>query len=408
MNIKIGSVLLFALSVYFIMNVRISPGETPYWLFGLIFSGLIAYLVLDIIKVSSNFYNRAKNILLWIIIIIIIGSSFGSEIIVRHQTDPTYNVHDIILQQESAIRFLIHGKNPYSTSYFGTPLEKWHYSDKEINPALYYFVMQPFYVIFAIPFYFISTRTIGYFDARMPLLFLFFLTLFLINKLIKNQEKKHLALILFAFNPVNIFYMLEGRSDIFMFAFLFLSFFLLFRKKYSFAGVALALAFAVKQSVWPILPFYFAYVYFKNKSFIKAFKLMIPFIATLAVVILPFFLWNQKAFLESTVFYLSGNIPHSYPISGYGLGMVLYKAGFIKNLQGFYPFYIWQILTGIPLMFILIKLLKKNQNVKFLIVIYGIFLFAFWYLSRYFNNSHLGYLSIVFLTSYLWPEEETK
>jgi len=405
MNIKISSVVLFALVISYIMNVRISPAQTPYWLFGLIFLALMLFIVLDIVKVSANFYTKSKDILLWLIIFTVIGSSFGSEIIVRHQTAPVYNVHDIILQQESAIRFLIHGKNPYATSYFGTPLEQWHYSDKEVNPALYHFVMQPFYMIFAIPFYLVSTRTIGYFDGRMPLLFLFFLIIFLISRLVKDQEKKHLVLILFSFNPVNIYYMLEGRSDIFMFAFLFLSFFLLFKKKYSLAGIPMALAFAVKQSVWPIFPFYFAYIYFKTKSLTKTIKQITPFFLTFLTIVLPFFLWNTKAYLDSTIYYLSGKTEHSYPISGYGFGKLLNQLGFIKDVHKYYPFEIWQFAIGLPLLITLIMFLKKNPSVKKLIFIYGIFLFVYWYLSRYFNNSHLGYLSVVFLTAYFWPEE---
>ena len=151
-SIKLDTILLFALLVPFIMSHRISPGETPYWLFGLIFLGLLAYVSFDLFfDLKLKLLNKLKMAVLWILIIVTIGSGIYSEVIVRHQSSPTYNVHDIILQQESAIRFLIHGTNPYSTTYFGTPLEKWHYSDTEVNPALFHFVMGPFYLIFAIP-----------------------------------------------------------------------------------------------------------------------------------------------------------------------------------------------------------------------------------------------------------------
>ena len=39
------------------------------------------------------------------------------------------------------------------------------------------------------------------------------------------------------------------------------------------------------------------------------------------------------AFLESTILFLSGNATHSYPISGYGLGMVLNDVGIIKDIN---------------------------------------------------------------------------
>ncbi len=405
-KISLGSVLLFALLIPFIMTYRIGPNDTPYWFFGIIFLGLLSYIALDISRLTENTIFKFKQIILWFLIIGVIGGAIFSAIAVRHKIHPIYMIHDIIIQQESAIRFLLHGRNPYATTYFDTPLVLWHYSDKDVNPALYHFVMEPFYLLFALPFYFVSNRLFGFFDGRMPLFFLFFTMLFMAGRLIKDKSKKLLFIILLAFNPAILGYTLEGRSDIFMYAFLFLGFYLLYNKKYLLAGIPIALAFAIKQSAWPLLPFYFTFIYFKNKNIKKTVQALLPFLVTSAGIILPFFIWDPKAFLDSTVFYLSGNIPHGYPISGYGWGMVLTQMGIIKDANQYYPFHIWQAIVGIPLLVILIRNLKKNLTVNRLILIYGIFLFVFWYFSRYLNNSHLGYLSIVFITAYFWPENE--
>lgn len=405
MNIKLDSIILFALVIPYIMSVRISPGETPFWLFGFLFLSLLSYVAIDLIKIKETLFLKIKNILLFSIIAVTILASFSSAIIVRHQTHPIYNVHDIVIQQESAIRYLLDGKNPYSENYFNTPLEQWNYSDKEINPALYHFVMEPFYLIFALPFYFLSNHTIGYFDGRIPLLFLFFSTIAISFFLIKNQDKKRLFLILYTFNPATLNYMLEGRSDIFMFAFLFLGLFLITKEKYLFSGIPIALAFAVKQSVWPFFPFYAAFIYFKTKNLKKTLQNLVPFFAVFALIILPFYFWNSKAFVDSTINYLSGNTQHSYPISGYGFGRVLNEIGIIKDLKAYYPFTVWQIVIGLPLLVFLLNFLKKSLNINRLILCYTIFLFVYWYFSRYFHNSHLGYLSMLFITAYFWPEK---
>lgn len=406
-NIKLDTILLFALLTPFIMNYRISPGTTPYWLFGLIFFGLLSYVSLDLFfNIRVELRNKLKIIALWSLIILSIGSGIFSEIVVRHQTSPIYNVHDIILQQESAIRFLIHGNNPYSATYFGTPLEQWHYSDTQVNPALFHFVMQPFYLLFAIPFYFISVHTIGFFDGRIPLIFLFFSLLAMGWKLVENEERKRQFITVLAFNPATLGYFVEGRDDIFMFAFLFISLFLLHKNKNILSGIFMGLAFAVKQSVWPIFPFYFAFLYFKNKNLKKTILDIIPFTFTFIIIVLPFFLWNQKAFLDSTIFYLSGNVAHSYPVSGYGFGKLLEELNLIKDVNSYYPFIIWQVVFGLPLLVALLRWQKKNNSISKLILVYGIFLFVFWYFSRYFNNSHLGYLSTVFITAYFWPRNE--
>ncbi|MEX2007762.1 MAG: hypothetical protein WD992_03235 [Candidatus Levyibacteriota bacterium] len=404
-NIRLDSVLLFALLVPFIMNYRISPGTTPYWLFGLIFAGLLSYVSLDLFSLREKTRFLFKSILLTALIIGSIGATSYSEIIVRHQSSPTHNIHDIIIQQESAIRFLLHGQNPYATNYFGTPLEDWHYSDTEVNPALYHFVMQPFFLIFAIPFYLISTRTIGFFDGRMPLVFLFAALIVSVWFFIKDKQKRLEFIILLAFNPATLGYFIEGRDDIFMFPFLFLGLILLYKKRFSWAGVPMALAFAVKQSVWPIFPFYFFYLYFSNKNIKETVKQLLPFTAVFSAIVLPFAFWNLKAFLDSTILYLSGNVANSYPISGYGFGMFLNDIEVIKDVHSYFPFWIIQTLICFPLVVVLFLWQKKNNTVVRLILSYGIFLFVFWYLSRYFNNSHLGYISMIFITAYFWPPE---
>lgn len=404
-KLQLDSVLLFILVIPVIMTYRISPGDTPFWLFGIIFTLLFTNIFVDLLHLNVMRYNRIKNTLLWCAIIAVIGSVFVSAIIVRHVTHPVYNIHDIVLQQEAAIRFLLDGKNPYAVTYFGTFLEQWNYSENQINPALYHFVMQPFYLLFALPFYFLSNTIFGYFDGRIPLIFLFSSILILAHRLIKNDENKRLFIILFAFNPAMFSYTLEGRSDYFMYAFLFAGFYLLHKKLFMLAGIPIALAFVTKQSAWPLFPLYFAYLFFHQRKKVNVLKSLIPFGIVSAVIIGPFLLWDMKAYIDSTVNYLSGSTIQSYPISGYGFGSLLHQFGFIKNIHAYYPFQIWQALFGLPALVALLSYLKKNPNVSRLILCYGILLFIFWYFSRYFNNSHLGYLSTIFLTAYFWPEE---
>ncbi len=426
-NLNLDSVLLLALIAPFIMTYRLGPGETPYWFFGVIFALLCLYLIIN----KKTRLDRVKNIFLWLIIGLVIGSAYFSAIVVRHRVAPVYQIHDMPLQLESAISKFLQGENPYTTTYFNTPLESWHYSDKEINPALFHFVMMPWYLlfslpfyfisislfgffdgrlplIFSLPFYFISISLFGFFDGRLPLIFLFGLLLILAWRLLKKQpNQRRLFLVLLAFNPATLAYFMEGRSDIFMFAFMFWGWYLLEKKRFFLAGVPLALAFATKQSAWPIFPFYLVFLWMNNKkNLVETVKRIIPFILVFLTVVLPFFVWEPKAFLEDTVFYLSGTAAQSYPISGYGWGMILHQLGIIRNKDSYYPFLIWQGLICLPLLVGLVFWLGKSSSVARLIFSYALFTFFFWYFSRYFNNSHLGYLSLVFLTAYFWPKNE--
>lgn len=405
-TIRLDSILLFVLVIPFIMGYRVGPGETPYLLFGGIFLLLFSYLGLDLLQIKSSLYEKLKASILWITILAVVGSAFSAAIVVRHQTAPVYMVHDIILQQEAAIRFVLQGKNPYKETYFGTPLEAWHYNDTEVNPALYHFVMEPFYLLFALPFYFVANLLFGYFDARMPL-FLLYISIFVFaSLLVKDHDKKRLFLILLAFHPSILPYTLEGRSDIFMFAFLFAGMVFLSWKRYGLSGVAIALAAAVKQSAWPLLPFYFAYLYFSCRSVKKTIVYAAPLLVTFLLITLPFLFWDSGAFISSTVLYLSGNTEHSYPISGYGLGSVLLQYHVISDKFSEYPFLIWQLLICVPLFIVLMRFMKKNPTIKNMIISYAVFLFVYWYLSRYFNNSHIAYISYVLIAAYFWPEDD--
>ena len=403
MRLSPSSAVLAALLVPVIMTYQIFPGETNYIQFGLIFLGLFINFFIDILNLSEKRYYLYKYILFWSLLLLSVGGAFISAIIVRHMASPTFQIHDIILQLEAAIHFFLHGTNPWSATYFNTFMASWHYSDTMVNPALYHFVMMPFYLLFSLPFYFISNHTIGYFDGRIPLFFLYFSLLITAFKFIKDREKKLLFVTLLAFNPAIFSYTLEGRSDIFMFAFFFAGLALLFKKKYSYAGIFLALAFTVKQSIWPILPLYIGYIYFLSKSVGKTAKRLLSFVITFVILTIPFLLWNPSAFISSTVLYLSGNTVHSYPISGYGLGALLHQLGVIKDMNGSYPFIIWQVMIIVPLLGFLLLLLKKHTSVRMLIVTYGLLVIVYWYLSRYFNNSHVGYLTMVFLAAYFWP-----
>lgn len=401
---SLSSVVLSVLLVPVIMTYQIFPGDTNYIQFGLIFLGLFVNFLIDVMPLPQKKYYLYKYVLFWGLLVLSVGGAFVSAIIVRHKVAPVFQIHDIILQLEAAIQFFIHGVNPWAATYFNTHMASWHYADNAVNPALYHFVMMPFYLIFSLPFYILSNHTIGYFDGRVPLFVLYFGLLVMAFKLVKDREQKLLFVTLLAFNPAMFSYTLEGRSDVFMFAFLFGGLFLLFKKRFNLAGILIALAFAVKQSVWPLLPLYVGYLYFISGNVSKTLKHLLMFCITFLVVVLPFFFWDMTSFINSTILYLSGNTIHSYPISGYGLGSLLHQLGVIKDLNSSYPFIIWQVILIVPLIIFLLFLLKKNPTIRMLIFTYGILAFAYWYLSRYFNNSHMGYLTMVFLTAYFWPE----
>ena len=407
MSPTLDALLLYALAIPIVMQYRLLPIDgTPYWLFGILFIVLTANVVIsgypNILGIWKKHLDRIKDIFLVIVLSIVLVGVMVTAIVDRARTAPVYGVHDIILQQEAAMRFLIVGKNPYKETYFGTQVESFNYDEpgdtEAVNPALYHFVMPPWYLLFPFSFYYSVRPVVGYFDGRFVSLFCMIALLFVIRKWFKHPAVGRTAIILSALSPAVFDYFIEGRSDVFAFFWLIFSLWLLERKKYLWSAGVIALAFMSKQTTWFVFPFYAVYMWVSMRA---SYVRMIPSLAVIGVVVAllaaPFMVWDSAAFLNSVIFYLSGNAPHSYPVSGYGLSMVLKEIEIIRDIHAYYPFAVWQAVFGIPALIGLSMWLRKAPAMSKLLVAYGVLLTIIWYTSRYFNNSHLGYISMIFV-----------
>ena len=158
----LDSILLFAFAVPVVMKYRILPVEgTPYWLFGILFLILGTHCFMSfypgILGGYKKHLEKLKMLCVTTTIAITLGGAVVTAMFDRAKTAPVYGVHDIILQQEAAMRYLLVGKNPYKETYFGTPVESFNYDEpgntEATNPAMYHFVMPPWYVLFPFAFY---------------------------------------------------------------------------------------------------------------------------------------------------------------------------------------------------------------------------------------------------------------
>lgn len=412
--LALDALLLFVLAVPVVMRYRILPIEgTPYWLFGILFLLLIVNVLISLYPKAFGreaFVKNVKTLLLIGILGIVIGGTTVTAMVDRSRTAPIYNVHDIILQQEAAMRYLLQGRNPYKETYFGTFLEEWHYAEDgkdAVNPALYHFVMPPWYLLFAFPFYFISIPLAGFFDGRMPLLFSLAALLVVLWFWLKDKQLARVAIVLTALSPATVDYFIEGRSDLFALFWLAASLYFLEKKRLVTASLIFGLALLSKQTNWLAAPLFFLYGWLVAPSARSLMRLVVPAFVVLAVVAGPFLAWDARALIESTVLYLSGSSSQSYPVSGYGLGMILHESGIIQDIHAYYPFIIWQLILAVPVIVMAVRFMKKHMSR--LLVGYGVFLFVWWWASRYFNNSHVGYLSSIFGIAILkdWDERAT-
>jgi hypothetical protein len=181
------------------------------------------------------------------------------------------------------------------------------------------------------------------------------------------------------------------------------------RKKYSWATLIFVLGCLIKQSVWFLLPFYFIYIYFQEKNNKKLLiKQFLIFFIVAAIVILPFIIWDHVSFFDDTVRYLSGKSTTSYPMAGYGFGQLLLLNNLVKS-SDYFPFWIFQLVAGLPVLIFLIKKQKEMNNLSTIILSYVMFLFVVWYFSRYFTVTHLVFIiQLLLLGVFLKFEEKNK
>ena len=257
MSPTLDALLLYILAIPIVMKYRILPVDgTPYWLFGILFLLLTVNVLISgypaILGKWKKYIEHVKNGILIVVLSIVLGGVMITSMVDRAKTAPVYGVHDIILQQEAAMRFLIVGKNPYKETYFGTPVESFNYDEpgntEAVNPALYHFVMPPWYLLFPFSFYYTARPVLGYFDGRFALLFCMVGLLLVIWKWFKHPGIARVAVIVTALSPAVFDYFIEGRSDVFALFWIVSALYLVEKKKYIWSGVFAALAFMSKQT----------------------------------------------------------------------------------------------------------------------------------------------------------------
>lgn len=395
-------------------------GNSPvnFYFFYFAFACLIIYFFAGYLKISEHkrFYLRLIIILLLIFFLLITFCVY--QIALRKMSASVFYTHDGIVQTEVAVKFLDQGKNPYAVNYQPTAFGEFpnaYAGGQRENPAWYHYVYLPFYLFFSWPFYKVGHLLFGFFDERIILIIIFLASLPIIYKLPENREKKLLGLIIYAFNPIFFPWFAYGFNDIFVFFWLLLSLYLLKLNKYGWSAAVLALACAAKQQAWVILPFYFFYLYYKEQSvkeitqrIMKIFKKILPFIVISILIFTPFLIWGFNDFIDDIYRYPTGSIETCLPMVGYGLSHLIYKAGLVKSIWDYFPFWIIQIIICLPLLYYLIKKQRDNNSLSWLLASYGLFLFVFWFFSRVFNDNYISFLSLVFLVSFLTEEKESQ
>jgi hypothetical protein len=365
---------------------------------------LLLYFLVDEFARGEARRHRLKVALIVLIILLTVFLPSLKLVALRQQSGPASYSHDGgVIQTEATISYLLAGRNPYVEDYVNTPMAEWGIN--EFRTALYHYPYLPWTFLFSAPFRLLSDALLGWYDQRFVYLLLFALTLALLPRLARSRGRTLLLLMAIGLNPLMGSDLIYGQNDSFALAWIVLSLWLWERARaagsprpWQIASAAVfGLACASKPTAWFLAPFYLLWIAGSDaRSFgewlRRAVRLGWPALATALAVILPYFLWNPAARVDDVWRWSNGAPPTGYQIWGWGASNLVLAAGWVESRFAQWPFWIPELLIGVPLMTALLTRQWRENWLGRALWGYALFLFAFFFVSRFLNENYLGYI----------------
>ncbi len=290
----------------------------------------------------------------------------------------------------------------------------------EFRTALYHYPYLPWTFIFSAPFKLLGQAMIGWYDQRFVYLLLFALTLALLPRLAGTRERTLLLVMLIGLNPIMGSDLIYGQNDSFVLAWIVLSLWLWQKANGRKRGwqiasaAALGLACASKPTAWFLAPFYLLWVTRDVTANLAArskaaWRLGWPALVVALLVVGPYFAWNPAAMFDDVWKWSAGTSATAYQIWGWGASNLVLAFGWVKSRFDVWPFWLPEVLVAAPLMIALLVRQWRANTLARALWGYALFLFAFFYVSRFLNENYLGYITAFLALGALvadasWPE----
>jgi hypothetical protein len=364
------------------------------------FGLLILYIFFDIWpRISERRQYQAKLALVICIVLATVVALSVFSILLRHVKGPASFSHDGgVIQTEETIKYVLAGKNPYVEDYMDTPMAEWGI---EFRTALYHYPYLPWTFLFSTPFYLLSQAALGWYDQRFVYLLLFIAMLLVAPRLTRDYNKRLCLVMVLGLNPIMGSDIIFGQNDVFILAWVVFSIYFLQRGRLTWSLVMLGLACASKPTAWFLIPFYLLYLIRQErvsqghgiKSIgIPLLRKTVPVILVLALLILPFALWDFNALFDDVWRWSSGTAEVPYQITGWGLANLVLAMGLVESRLDYFPFWIPELVVCLPLLLFLLWRQWKDNTINSLLYNYAFLSLAFFYTSRFMNENYLGYI----------------
>jgi hypothetical protein len=289
-----------------------------------------------------------------------------------------------VVQTELAGAALRRGENPYRLDYSQSSMartadsdaEGWRATGYDHNPAFDHVPYLPAILVMA-----------AIFPGDIRLLYLLFALLFsfVIARRFPDGPQRRLAALVSLCNPLLLAYFVVGRNEILLLVPLALFCQAVRDERWRAAAIWLGLSLAVKQFAIAAIPFLLI-------ARRREWKSLWPVVAIPLFTMLPFLIWDARAFVDDTVvFSFTG-----YPVKwlGWGISPLAYGLNLVDNPGGNNPFG-WLALPAELLALILLGR-RVYRDPKELLLASGIFSFVMLFCSRAFAFNYLS-VPVLFL-----------
>jgi hypothetical protein len=390
-------------------------------LIAIAFGALMVYTILDLLRDRFNEVKvqRAKLVLVWLIVVSTVVAQSVLLILLRQATGPANYTHDGgVIQTEEALKYVLAGRNPYVEDYVKTPMAEW---GLDYKTALYHYPYLPWTFLFSAPVYLVSQAVLGWYDQRFVYLLLFVITLLLAPRLAPKRADKLGLVMVLGLNPIMGIDVIFGQNDSFVLFWIVLALWLLqaFREKAEDKGwgtilsvVSFGLACASKPTAWFLAPFYFLYL-LQGENIspgnlralaVPLLRRAVPFLVIFAVLVLPFAVWDWGALVDDVWGWSSGVAEVPYQIRGWGFANFILGPGLVESKLDYFPFWVPELFICLPLLLFLLWRQVRTNTLGAVLYGYSALMLVFFYFSRFLNENYLGFI-LAFVALAYWADE---
>jgi len=168
--------------------------------------------------------------------------------------------------------------------------------------------------------------------------------------------------------------------------------------------ICFGLACASKPTAWFFAPFYGLLLVADQtqgadtgwQSWFKLVPLILRrsrwALISFAILVLPYVIWNPVAFYDDVWRWSNGQGETGYQIWGWGASNFVLALGWVSDRFAQWPFWQLEVLCALPLLLWFLVRQRRHNTLFVACWHYGVFLFVFFYSSRFLNENYLSYI----------------